>query len=63
MFPLVNYEPETPRVGQMPMRRIPVIPAHLPMAAARKVATLQGIALLLVEREDLIVGAVDESAR
>ena len=62
VFPLVNYEPETPRVGQMPMRRIPVIPAHLPMAAARKVATLQGIALLLVEREDLIVGAVDESA-
>jgi len=62
VFPFTNYEPETPRIGQMPMRRIPVIPAHLPMAAARKVAALQGIALLLVEQDELIVGTVDESA-
>ena len=53
--------PRAPRVGDMPMRRIPVIAAHLPMAAARKVAALKRIALLLVELEEQIVGTVDES--
>jgi CBS domain-containing protein len=46
----------------MPMRRIPVIPAHLPMAAARAVAVLGRISVLLVEREEQIVGTVDEIA-
>ncbi len=45
----------------MPMRQIPVIPAHLPMAGARKVAALKRIGVLLVEREEQIVGTVDES--
>ncbi len=45
----------------MPMRRIPVIAAHLSMAAARKVAALRRIAVLLVERDDHIVGTIDES--
>jgi len=44
------------------MRQIPVIPAHLPMAGARKVAALKRIAVLLVEREDQIVGTIDEIA-
>ena len=43
------------------MRRIPVIAAHLPMAAARKVAALKRIGVLLVELEEQIVGTVDES--
>jgi CBS domain-containing protein len=51
---------EAPRVGDLPMRRIPVIPAHLPMGAARKIATLKSISLLLVELEDQIVGMIDE---
>jgi CBS domain-containing protein len=49
------------RVGDVPMRRIPVIAAHLPISAARKIATLKGIALLLVELDDQIVGIIEES--
>jgi CBS domain-containing protein len=49
------------RVGDLPMRRIPVVPAHLPISAARKIAALKQIALLLVELDDQIVGIVDES--
>jgi CBS domain-containing protein len=49
------------RVGDLPMRRVPVIPANLPISAARKIAALKGIALLLVELEDQIVGVVDET--
>jgi hypothetical protein len=45
----------------MPMRRIPVIPAHLPMAAARNVAAFKRVAVLLVELDEQIVGTVDES--
>jgi len=61
VFPFANRDGEAPRVGDMPMRRIPVIAAHLPMAAARKVAALKRIGVLLVEREEQIVGTVDES--
>ena len=43
------------------MRQIPVIAAHLPMAAARRVAALKRIAVLLVELDEQIVGTVDES--
>ena len=45
----------------MPMRSIPVVAAHLSMAAARKVAVLKQIAVLLVERSEQIVGTVDAS--
>jgi len=61
VFPLTGGDAEAPHVGDMPMRRIPVIAANLPMAAARKVAALKCIAVLLVERDDQIVGTVDES--
>jgi CBS domain-containing protein len=50
------------RVADLPIRRVPVIPAHLSMAAARKVALLKQISLLLVERDDHIVGAIDDRA-
>ena len=50
------------RVGDLPIRRVPVIPAHLSMAAARKVALLKQISLLLVERDNQIVGTIDDSA-
>ena len=50
------------RVGDLAIRRVPVIPAHLSMAAARTVALLKQAALLLVEREEQIVGTVDERA-
>jgi hypothetical protein len=48
-------------VGDVPMRPIPVIAADLPMVAAREVAAMKRIALLLVEFEEQIVGTVDES--
>jgi CBS domain-containing protein len=52
---------DVPRVGDLPLRRIPVVAAHLPMSAARNIAALKGIGLLLVELDDQIVGIVDES--
>ena len=61
MFSLGEHDGEATHVIDMPMRPIPVVPAHLSMAAARKVAALKRIDLLLVEREDQIVGTVDES--
>lgn len=61
MFPFASDEPGA-HVGDMPMRRIPVVPAHLPMSGARKIAALKGIGVLLVEREEQIVGTVDENA-
>jgi hypothetical protein len=61
VFPFAKRDARAARVGDLPMRRIPVIAAHLPMAAARVVAALKGIAVLLVELEQQIVGTVDES--
>ena len=55
-------EADTVRVGDLPIRRVPVIPAHLTMGAARKVAQLKQVSLLLVERDDQIVGTIDERA-
>jgi CBS domain-containing protein len=62
--PFIKARPEgdTVRVGDLPIRRIPVIPAHLSMDAARKVAVLKQSALLLVERDGHIVGTIDERA-
>jgi hypothetical protein len=61
VFPFANRDGGAPHVGDMPMRQIPVIPAHLPMAGARKVAALKEIGVLLVEREEQIVGTLDEN--
>jgi CBS domain-containing protein len=63
VFPLAVQvdDAEAPRVADMPMRSIPVVPADLSMAAVRKVAALKQIAVLLVEREEQIVGTIDES--
>jgi CBS domain-containing protein len=61
VFTSARGDAEALRVGDMPMRRIPVIAAHLPMTAARKIAALKGIAVLLVERDEQIVGTVDEN--
>ena len=55
-------EGDTVRVGDMPIRRIPVIPSHLSMDAARKVAVLKQSSLLLVERAGQIVGTINERA-
>ena len=61
MFPFVFDGVQAPRVGDVAMRRIPVVAAHLSIAATRRVAALRGIPLLLVELDDQIVGMVDES--
>jgi len=50
------------RVGDLAIRAIPVVPSHLSMAAARKVALVKQISLLLIERDDHIVGTIDERA-
>jgi CBS domain-containing protein len=49
-----------PRVGDLPIRAVPVIPAHLSMAAARKIAELKRATVLFVERDGRLMGALDE---
>ena len=53
---------DTVRVGDLPIRRLPVVPSHLSMAAARKVALVSQISRLLVERDDHVVGTIDDYA-
>jgi CBS domain-containing protein len=62
VFPSSASPCERMRVRDLPTRPIPVIPSHLSMAAARKVAALKRIALLLVERNECLIGAIDERA-
>ena len=62
MFPFIMSDAVASRVGDLPLRPIPAIPAHLTLAAARKVAALKRIALLLVESEEQLVGILDERA-
>ena len=50
------------RVGDLPLRAAPVLPAHLSMSAGRKVVELKGTTLLLVERDGRLVGVVDQNA-
>jgi CBS domain-containing protein len=50
------------RVGDLALAAAPVLPAHLPMAAGRKVAELKGASILLVERGGRLVGVVDQTA-
>jgi CBS domain-containing protein len=58
--PQARPEGDTVRIGDLPIRGVPVIPMHLTMAAARKVAMLKQASLLLVERDDQIVGTIDD---
>jgi len=51
-----------PRVGDLPIRAVPVIAAHLAMSAARKVAALKRTGRLFVERDGQLVGTLDEQA-
>lgn len=51
-----------PRVGDLPIRAVPIIPAHLTMAAARKVAELKRASVLFVERDGRLMGTLDEHA-
>jgi CBS domain-containing protein len=51
-----------PRVGDLPIRAVPIIPAHLSMAAARKVAELKRATVLFVERDGRLMGTLDEHA-
>jgi CBS domain-containing protein len=51
-----------PRVGDLPIRAVPIIPAHLSMAAARKIAELKQATVLFVEREGRLMGTLDQQA-
>jgi CBS domain-containing protein len=51
-----------PRVGDLPIRSVPIIPAHLSMAAARKIAELKRATVLFVERDGRLMGTLDEHA-
>jgi len=62
VFPFCDSGATASRVGDLPMRPIPVVPAHVSLAAARKVAALKRVALLLVESEEQLVGVLDERA-
>ena len=42
--------------------RFPIIPAHLSMAAARKIAELKRATVLFVERDGRLMGTLDEHA-
>jgi len=53
---------ESARVGDLPLISVPAVPAHLPMAAARKIAALKRAPLLLAERDGVLIGVVDERA-
>jgi CBS domain-containing protein len=57
-----SWDAATVRVRDLLIRAIPVVPSHLSMAAARKVASLKQSSLLLIERDDHIVGTIDERA-
>jgi hypothetical protein len=61
-FMRVRPEGDTLRVADLPIRRAPVIPADASMAAARKLARLKQVSLLLVERDHQIVGTIDDGA-
>jgi CBS domain-containing protein len=50
------------RVGDLPIRAVPVVPAHLPMGHARKIAALKQTNLLLVARGAQLVGILDAGA-
>jgi CBS domain-containing protein len=56
---MARKQPET-LIGDLPTRTIPAVAEHLSMAAARKVAALKQVALLLVERDGRLVGVLDE---
>ena len=51
-----------PRVGDLPIQAVPIIPAHLSMAAARKIAELKRATVLFVERDGRLMGTLDEHA-
>jgi signal-transduction protein with cAMP-binding, CBS, and nucleotidyltransferase domain len=61
-FHRASSDAATARVGDLAIRDIAVVPSHLSMAAARKLASLTQMPLLLVERDDHIVGTIDERA-
>jgi CBS domain-containing protein len=50
------------RVGDLPIRAVPVIPADLPMGGARKIAALKKASLLFVARGAQLVGILDVRA-
>lgn len=52
----------TRQVAELELLPAPVIPAHLTMAAARKVAELKSASVLLVERDGVLVGILDQHA-
>jgi CBS domain-containing protein len=50
------------RVGDLPIQAVPIIPAHLPMGGARKIAALKNASLLFVARGAQLVGILDARA-
>ena len=62
VFPFAGPDGPAFRIGDLAIQPIPVVPAHLPMAAARKIAALKRISLLLVEQDERLVGFIGEHA-
>jgi CBS domain-containing protein len=62
VFPSGGLDGLACRIVDLPLRPVPVVAAHLSMAAARKIAALRHISLLLVERDECLLGFCDEHA-
>jgi CBS domain-containing protein len=62
VFPFGGADGVGFRIGDLAIRPIPVVPADLPVSAARKVAALKRVSLLLVERNERLVGFVGDRA-
>lgn len=62
VFPFADPDGPGFQIGDLPIRPIPAVPAHLPMSAARTVAALNRISLLVVEQDERLVGFVAERA-
>jgi hypothetical protein len=61
-FGLSGGESCVPRVGDLPIRPVPIVPAHLKMGAARKIAELKRSSVLFVERDGRLMGSLDQQA-
>lgn len=48
------------QVAELPLAAAPVVPAHLTMAGARKVAELKRSPVVLVDRDGVLAGIVDQ---
>jgi CBS domain-containing protein len=57
-----SASPADARVADLMTGPAPIVPSHLSMAAARKIATLKSVACLMVEAAGRVIGILDQRA-